>query len=162
MFYFDNEFLKQYLELGYKLKVVYNGGVFTVPSEEDIMNPRKGLVYDEKGNSNTIDYRQIQAIYINDEYMNLDDLQKYIDSKTKDDTDVTTKEKPKEEPTKDAADTKDTAAKPATPTPPPTKDEEPKEEPTKDKKPENAGFIDIYSIGALLLKEKRDKDEGRS
>lgn len=134
MYYFDNEFLKSYLELGNDLKVVINGGVLSIPSVSDVENSKFGLAYNEDGQGQKIDYRRISGIYINDSFMDLKGLEEYINSQNQ----LSNGEEP------------ETKEKTPEKTPEP-KPEEPKEEqPDDENKNEN---VDIYLIGSSILNE---------
>lgn len=75
MFYFDNEYLGQYLDLKKKVTVNVDGEVLTIPSKSDIKDPQQGTGYDESGNPSIFDYRDIESIYVGAEEITIDMLQ---------------------------------------------------------------------------------------
>jgi hypothetical protein len=138
MYYFDNEFLKSYLQLDNDLKVVINGSVLSISSTSDVENSKFGLAYDENGKGQKIDYRRISGIYINDSFMDLKGLEEYINSQNQlsNGVEPETKEKIPEK------------------TPEPKPGEPKEEQPNDENKNEN---VDVYLIGTKLLHEYFNK-----
>jgi predicted heme/steroid binding protein len=95
MYYFNNEFLKQYLQQNGKLKVFVNGVFYSIADENDLKDTKHGTGYDENGKPFTFDYRDIELIKFGSNIsFSLDDLQKKLNADAPEET-------PEETPTAD-------------------------------------------------------------
>ena len=63
-YYFDNEYLKQYLESNQGLEVFVNKEFLTIADASDIENPRKGVGYNVDGKAQYFNYPAIESIKI--------------------------------------------------------------------------------------------------
>jgi hypothetical protein len=128
MYYFDNEFLQQYVDLRRTIKVTVDGEILTITDKSDIKDPTQGTGYDAEGNPSLFNYMDIQQIQVGPNIITLDKLQTMVG-------DEEAKEKP--------ASTK----KP----PSPDSKKEPEED-DKDKEPDLAHYSPNI-IGRLLVRE---------
>jgi len=65
MYYFDNEYLKQYLNLGKEVKVtITSGDVLTLADESDVEDSQQCSAQDENGNSSFFEYMDIEQIQV--------------------------------------------------------------------------------------------------
>lgn len=63
-YYFDNEYLKQYLASNQGLEVFVNKEFLTITDESDIENPKKGVGYNVDGKAQYFNYPAIESIKI--------------------------------------------------------------------------------------------------
>lgn len=134
MYYFNNEFLKQYIKLNGKLKIFINGSFYSIADETDLADTRHGVGYDENGKPYPFDYRDIQSISFGPNVnLSLDDLQTKMNA----DAEPPTDEAPKDD---------------AAPTEEPADDDEPptEEEPADKKNPPKESFL---NKGDLIVDE---------
>jgi len=75
MYYFDNEYLRDYLDLGSELKVYTNGQWYTVADASDIADPNYGIAYDIHGKSIRFNYKELEQIEASGKQMTIDQLQ---------------------------------------------------------------------------------------
>ncbi len=75
MYYFDNEYLTDYLDLGSELKVYTNGQWYTVADSTDLADPAHGTAYDIHGKSIQFDYKALEQIEADGKQMTIDQLQ---------------------------------------------------------------------------------------
>jgi hypothetical protein len=75
MYFFDNKYLKQYLEMGARLQVFVEGAWWTVADTSDVANAMYGVGYDEHGRPEYFDYRAIEQIKAAGRIFTLDQLQ---------------------------------------------------------------------------------------
>jgi hypothetical protein len=75
MYYFDNEFLKQYFDQGVDLKVIVGGEIYSVTSKDDIQDPVHGVGTDPSGETHTFNYKDIIRIKAGETDLGIDQLQ---------------------------------------------------------------------------------------
>lgn len=94
MVYFDNAFLRYYLNLDTDLKVFVDGGYLDIADAYDIANPNIGIGYTIYGTPVRFDYRDIEHIMFGNRTFTLDQLEKaYAPKDSKD----AKEEKPEDE-----------------------------------------------------------------
>lgn len=147
MYYFDNEYLKQYLSMGKPVKVTVNYEVLTLTEPADVKNPKRGVGYDANGEASEFDYQAIEKIAVGQNIIDIEMLQKIMadEDTPAPETDKPAKAPPKEEPP------------PTDQEEPPLGDEEPPPEedvPPQKRKPETASY-DPYMLGRDILHEYR-------
>jgi hypothetical protein len=99
MYYFDNEFLKQYLEQGLKLKVFVDGNYYSIADESDLEDELYGIGYDLNGKPHRFDYRNIELIDTGRFKIQVDDLEKLFgDTDSEEQPEETPEEQPEEKP----------------------------------------------------------------
>ena len=87
MYYFNNEFLKQYLQQNGKLKVFVNRLFYFIADENDLKDTKHGTGYDENGKPFAFDYRDIELIKFGSNIsFSLDDLQKKLNADAPEET----------------------------------------------------------------------------
>lgn len=91
MYYFDNQYLKQYFSKPLKngIEVFVDGTLYSVPSTSDLDDPNIGVGYNYDGESHEFDYRSIEFVKIGNVKVTIEDLQKLLNpeeegDKTKD------------------------------------------------------------------------------
>jgi len=134
MKYFDNKFLKQYLDSGQELKVYVDSDWYSISDMSDLNDPVDGIGYDEYGKSHYFSYRNIEQIKIGNVTYTIDMLQGEPEPESK----GKGSEKSEEEPAM------------------------PEEEPEKEEKPTGKGpdlswYSPVYDIGKMLIKESKRK-----
>lgn len=148
MYYFDNEYLKQYLAMGKPVKVTVNYEVLTLTEPADVKNPKRGVGYDANGEASEFDYQAIEKISVGKNIIDIEMLQKIM---ADEDTPApeTDKPAPKSKPDEEPPPTDQEE-------PPPGEEETPPEEdgPTQKRKPETASY-DPYLLGRDILHEYR-------
>lgn len=140
MYYFDNEYLKQYLSMGKPVKVTVNYEVLILTEPADVKNPKRGVGYDANGEASEFDYQAIEKISVGQNIIDIEMLQKIMadeDTPAPETDKPAPKSKPDEEPPPDEE--------------APTDEEEPA--PPK-RKPETASY-DPYLLGRDILHEYR-------
>lgn len=75
MYYFDNEYLREYLELKVDLEIYVHGKWCSISTVNDISDPSYGICYDFNGKSEKFDYREITMIKAAGHTTTLDQLQ---------------------------------------------------------------------------------------
>lgn len=81
MYYFNNEYLKQYLSTGMKLKVFIQGSFYDIADESDVADTQVFSAYDENGKPSAFNYKDIESVKIgSNTTFSLDDLQKSLDA----------------------------------------------------------------------------------
>jgi len=133
-YYFDKDYLGQYIDLGKTVKVTVNNKVLKLGGESDLEEDG-GVGYEENGDATFFDYMDIESITVGVNTIDLQTLQKIMGSEV--------------EPEKKAT-------KPPTEEEPPTEppaEEEPEEEPAPPGVQKSS--YDIYLIGRDLLHEAR-------
>ena len=78
MYFFDNDFLGQYLDQDAELKVFVDGEYYTIAGHDDLDNPTYGVGYDVNGKPHTFDYRGIEQIKAAGQILTRDQLQSQI------------------------------------------------------------------------------------
>lgn len=96
MYYFDNKFLMNYLNLETELKVYVDSEYYTIADAYDISDPEVGYGYTVYGEPRKFDYRAIQHIMVNGKTFTLEQLQQAYGEKPEKDAGEG-EEKPKEE-----------------------------------------------------------------
>lgn len=148
MFYFDADFLRQYVDQSTRLKVYVNSEWYEIAEMSDLSSNKFGLAYDINGNPVKYDYRDITIIKVGNRRIDMDQLQTMLGGE------------PAEEPEggKDA----DRGSEEEPPS-----DEAPEEEPVeepKEKEPTLDWFSPHFEIGRLIvdqaIKEKKRKMKG--
>ncbi len=129
MYYFDSDYLRQYLNIGKDVVVTVDGEVLTLSDESDVDDPNEGVGFDANGSPSSFQYMDIEQIQVGQNIITLELLQKIMAG-----TEIP---KPDEKPAKEE---------------PPADDEEPKPE----KSVEKSSF-DIYLLGRELINESRRK-----
>lgn len=97
MVYFDNAFLRHYLNLETDLKVFVNGGYLDIADAYDIADPNIGIGYTIYGTPVKFDYRDIEHIMIGNRTFDLDQLEKAYAPADKKEEKPKKDEKPAEE-----------------------------------------------------------------
>ena len=138
MYYFNNEFLKQYLQQNGKLKVFVNGLFYFIADENDLKDTKHGTGYDENGKPFAFDYRDIELIKFGSNIsFSLDDLQKKLNA-----------DAPEETPT---ADEEPDASETDAPEETPTADEEPDASGADDEENKKAPKEAFLNVGELIV-----------
>jgi len=76
MYYFDNQYLLQYLLSGAsELKVFADDEYYTISSADDLLDPDVGHGYDIYGEHDTFDYKMIDHVMVNGQIFTLAQLQ---------------------------------------------------------------------------------------
>lgn len=75
MYYFDNEFLQQYLDTGTKLKVYVDSEWYDIPEKSDVSDKVDGIGYNQYGQEHYFDYRDVEQIKAGNKVFTLDMLQ---------------------------------------------------------------------------------------
>lgn len=135
MYYFDSDYLRQYLNIGKDVVVTVDGEVLTLSDESDVDDPNEGVAFDANGSPSSFQYTDIEQIQVGQNIITLELLQKIMAG-----TEIP---KPDEKPAKEEPPAEDEA---------PPEDEEPKPE----KSVEKSSF-DIYLLGRELINESRRK-----
>jgi hypothetical protein len=142
MYFFDSEYLQQYLNQGKDVKVTVDNKVLTLTDESDVEDPQQGVGYDQSGDSSFFEYNDIEQIQVGPNIITLDLLQKTMTN------DPSKQKEPSKPPAKPEEDEE------------PPEEEEPEQPEPKEKKPdkgvEKANF-DIYMLGRQLINESRKK-----
>lgn len=140
MYYFDNRYLAQYIDQNVELKVYVDNNWYDLVELSDVSNPKKGVGFNEFGESKYFDYRAVKQIQVNGNIITLDQLQKQMTGK----------------------DTEKPPTKPATAGEEPSM-EEPEEEPAKPEKPKKgpdlSWYSPIYDLGRQLLRENENRNK---
>lgn len=147
MYYFDNEYLKQYLSMGKPVKVTVNYEVLSLTEPADVKNPKRGVGYDANGEASEFDYQAIEKIAVGQNIIDIEMLQKIM---ADEDTPAPETDKPAKAPPKEEPPSTDQEE------PPPGEEEAPPEEdgPPQKRKPETASY-DPYLLGRDILHEYR-------
>lgn len=74
MYYFDSEFLQQYLDQNIKPKI-FDGKWYQIANISDVSDSEYGVAYDTNGQVHRFDYRDIQQIKAGKNLITLDTLQ---------------------------------------------------------------------------------------
>ena len=139
MYYFDNTFLKQYIDQKIKLQVFVDSEWYSISNNRDLIDGVDGIGYDVYGKDHRFDYRDIEKIKVGQHIISIDMLQQMM-----------VEPKPVDLDKKDAG--KGGSSKEAEP------EEEPMEEPEEEEpasggpKPELSHY-DPYTIGRRIIKE---------
>ena len=138
MYYFDSDYLRQYLNIGKDVVVTVDGEVLTLSDESDVDDSNEGVGFDANGSPSSFQYMDIEQIQVGQNIITLELLQKIMAG-----TEIP---KPDEKPTKPSEEE------------PPAEDEAPPEdeEPKPEKGVEKSSF-DIYLLGRELINESRRK-----
>jgi hypothetical protein len=78
MYYFDRDYLKQYLDAEADLKVFADQEWYGIPDESDLATDKYLVAYDGNGKPHTIDYKEITQIKAYDNVIDLETLQDKI------------------------------------------------------------------------------------
>lgn len=84
MYYFDSEFLAQYLEQNTPIRVYVDSELFDVVDSSDVEDPTFGIGYNVNGAPHTFDYREIEQIQVAGNVLTLDQLQDMISPESDD------------------------------------------------------------------------------
>lgn len=106
MYFFDNEYLKDYIGLKSDLEIYIHGQWYDVPTAADVEDSSYGTAYDFSGKPITFDYRAITAIKALGNEMTLDMLQDVIAGKENSDSDTSGDDIPDPDMDTDAPDDK--------------------------------------------------------
>lgn len=82
MFYFDNEYLKQYFDQDIEVQVFVDGDMLNITSKEDINDPVYGVGTDPSGETHTFNYKDIERIKAGSHDLSIDQLQSQQDSES--------------------------------------------------------------------------------
>ncbi len=140
MYYFDNEYLAQYIDQQVDLMVYANGKWYQVADRSDLIDPIEGVGYNEDGEGYKFKYKDIKELKVGDTYFTLDQLQS---QRTGNDAMDDEKSSPAKKPDDGGED-------------------KPDEEPDKEKEPELdlSHFSPVYDLGRDLINEYfKDKDK---
>lgn len=74
MYFFDSEFLGQYLDQGIAVKVFVDGEYYDVADRSDVDNDSFGIGYTLVGKPHTFDYRSIEQIKVGSQLVTRDQL----------------------------------------------------------------------------------------
>ncbi len=96
MYYFDNQYLQDYLKQDSNLQVLVNKSYLSIADESDIESPKIGVGYDANGKPSYFKYSEITAVKIGEVIYTIEQLNQFMDPKPED-----SPEKKEEEPTKD-------------------------------------------------------------
>lgn len=140
-YYFDREYLSQYIDQRVKLKVYVDGRFLSIADASDLEDDLHGVGYDNAGNAKFFDYRSINKIKAGSELLTLDQLQQQQSAPEE-------PEAPEGEPKPSSEEEPEAPEEPA--------EEEPEapEEESKPKTPQKANY-DMYDIGKNLIRESR-------
>ena len=106
MYYFDNEFLQQYIDLRRTIKVTVNGEVLTITDKSDIEDPQQGTGYDASSNPSIFNYMDIEQIQVGPNIITIDKLQTMVgDEPEKPATDSKPSKPAADEPSKEEPET---------------------------------------------------------
>lgn len=81
MYYFDNEYLRQYLQTGQTVSVMVNKEYLVVADEADVESPEEGIGYNTYGKPQRFNYKAVEAIKIGSNIYTLDQLNQKMDPK---------------------------------------------------------------------------------
>lgn len=135
MHFFDNEYLRQYIDQGVALKVYDGYDWLDVADISDLTDPIKGNGYDPYGKDHYFLYKDLEQIKVGNRIFTLDQLQAQQSGEPETDEE---KPEPKAE--------KDTDIGPSA---------EPDEEEKPEKGPELSSYSPIFNIGRDLIAEYR-------
>lgn len=147
-YYFDRDYLLQYLDQKVKTRVLVDGRYLDISDTSDLEDEFHGVGYDNNGNPKFFDYRSIKQVKAGGEMITLDQLQQ---------SQSTPEQKPEEEPvpTDEEPPAEDAAEPEEQEGEPPTDGEEPpKEKPEKDS---IKSHYDPYMIGRSIIAESMKK-----
>lgn len=149
-YYFDRDFLLQYINQKVKTKVFVDGRFIDIADASDLEDELHGIGYDNRGNPKFFDYRSVEQVKAGNKLVTLDQLQKMQSQPTP--------EEPEEEPEETEPEETPEDMGGEEPIPPegeesPTPEEEPEEEPT-GKQPQKAHY-DPYMIGRKIIQESK-------
>jgi hypothetical protein len=75
MYYFDRDFLGEYLDLKVPIKVYVHNQWYDIADSADLEDSEYGIGYDQNGKSETFDYREIEEIDAAGKHLTVDQLQ---------------------------------------------------------------------------------------
>lgn len=81
MYYFDRDFLGEYLDLKVPIKVYVHNQWYDIADSADLEDSEYGIGYDQNGKSETFDYREIEEIDAAGKHLTVDQLQDVMDGK---------------------------------------------------------------------------------
>ena len=79
MYYFDSDFLRQYLEQNIAVKVFVDGEYYDIADEADLADVEFGIGYNNYGKPHTFDYRSISQIKAGSNILTKDQLANKVD-----------------------------------------------------------------------------------
>lgn len=132
MKYFDNKFLKQYLDSGQELNVYVDSDWYDISDMSDLSDPVDGIGYDEYGKAHYFSYRNIEQIRCGNVTYTLEMLQGEPEPESKG------------KPTDDSGDEE-------------LPEKEPEEKTPPQKSPDLSWYSPMYDIGKMLIKESKRK-----
>lgn len=139
MYYFDSDYLRQYLNIGKDVVVTVDGEVLTLSDESDVDDSNEGVAFDANGSPSSFQYTDIEQIQVGQNIITLELLQKIMNG-----TEVTPEPEKK-------------TAKPSEEEPPAPEDEEPAPDEEPPAKGVEKSSFDIYLLGRELINESRRK-----
>lgn len=142
MYYFDRDFLAQYLDQGHRVRVFVNYDWHEIASKRDLESEKTCVVIDDTGDATQVNYSDIEEIKVGNKHFTIAQLQAQFAGK----------EPEESEPKSGGGDTKDAATADAEPA-----EEEPEEEKEKtpggDKGPDLSHYSPIYNLGRNIVDE---------
>lgn len=84
MYYFDSEYLGQYLDQGVDLKVFVDKEYITIADRSDLESETYGVGYDLNGKPHTFDYREVELIKAGGGIVTIEQLQDIVDGQAND------------------------------------------------------------------------------
>jgi len=78
MYYFDSDYLRQYLNIGKDVVVTVDGEVLTLSDESDVDDPNEGVAFDANGSPSSFQYTDIEQIQVGQNIITLELLQKIM------------------------------------------------------------------------------------
>lgn len=133
---FDNNLLKQYLDVGAEVKVYANHEWYDIVDKSDLADSIDACGQDEYGGTHRFSYQTIEQIQINGQIITLDMLSKKMGDKVEDDG--KSENKPEKKDDLDVPEEDDSEDKP-------------------EKGPDLSWFSPAYDIGRMIIKEKEER-----
>ena len=94
MYYFDNKYLKQYLETKQQLEVFVDKEWLSITDDSDIEDSKTGVGYNIYGKPHNFEYTSIESVKINNKILTIDRLNNFLDPESAADQSKDSKEKP--------------------------------------------------------------------
>lgn len=74
MYYFDNEYLKQYLQTGQDISVLVNKEYLALADISDVESSDQGVGYNTYGKSQTFNYKDVEAVKVGSNILTVQQL----------------------------------------------------------------------------------------
>jgi hypothetical protein len=149
-YYFDRDYLLQYLNQKSAIKVFVDGRYLNIADTSDLEDDLHGIGYDTAGNPKFFDYRSITQIKVGSNLVTMDQLQQKQSAAPTDDSADDVEDTASEPETDDMGSDASSAEEPEPEggTSPSEEEPEPKEKPTVQK-----AHYDPYMIGRMIVAE---------